>query len=98
MARDEDLGDPVPLDPAGVVVSDPGIAGGEPIFRGTRVPLSTLFDYIEDGYGLHHILAYFPTLDHDDVVTVLREAQSMVAGRRPRGDATPNDTERAAAE
>ncbi len=81
MATDDDLGDPVPLDPAGVVVSDPGIAGGEPIFRGTRVPVTTLFDYIEDGYGLNEILENFPTFDRKGVLTVLREAQSMVVGQ-----------------
>ena len=80
MATDDDLGDPVPLDPAGVVVSDPGISGGEPVFRGTRVPVATLFDYIEDGIGLNEILENFPTLDRRDVLTVLREAQSMVIG------------------
>ena len=37
------------LDPAGVVVSNSDIAGGEPIFRGTRVPVATLFSYLEDG-------------------------------------------------
>lgn len=94
MTRDDELGDPVPLDPAGVVVSDPEIAGGEPIFRGTRVPLSTLFDYIEDGCGLDMILRNFPTLDREDVLTVLREARSMVAGQDPRAAIA----ERAAAE
>ena len=94
MATDDDLSDPAPLDPAGVVVSDPGIAGGEPIFRGTRVPVSTLFDYIEDGCGLAMILRNFPTLDRGDVLTVLREARSLVAGQDPRAATV----ERAAAE
>ncbi len=38
------------LDPAGVVVSDPDIAGGEPIFRGTRVPVATLFEQHRGGH------------------------------------------------
>lgn len=74
------------LDPAGVVVSDSDIAGGEPIFRGTRVPVATLFDYIEDGIGLDEILEDFPTLDRGDVLTLLREAHGLVVGldsRRP---------------
>ncbi len=69
------------LDPAGVVVSDSDIAGGEPIFRGTRVPVSTLFSFLEDGIGLEEILADFPTLDRNDVLTVLREAHSLVVGQ-----------------
>ena len=66
--------EPRTVDPAGVVVSDPGIAGGAPIFRGTRVPVATLFEHLEDGMDLAEILAAFPTLDPDDVRTVLREA------------------------
>jgi uncharacterized protein (DUF433 family) len=74
----------VVLDPAGVVVSDPEIAGGEPIFRGTRVPVATLFAYLQEGVGLAEILAEFPTLDRDDVLTVLREAHSLVVGQELR--------------
>jgi uncharacterized protein (DUF433 family) len=72
------------LDPAGVVVSDPDIAGGEPIFRGTRVPVATLFEHLEEGVGLDEILADFPTLDRGDVLTLLREAHSLVVGQELR--------------
>lgn len=70
-----------PLDPAGVIVSDTDIAGGEPIFRGTRVPVATLFEHLEEGVPLDEILESFPTLDRSDVLTVLREAHSMVVGQ-----------------
>ena len=33
----------------GLVVSDPGILGGKPVFRGTRLPVETLFEYLADG-------------------------------------------------
>lgn len=72
------------LDPAGVVVSDSDIAGGEPIFRGTRVPVAILFDYLEDGVGLDEILERFPTLDRNDVLTLLHEAHSLVVGQDMR--------------
>jgi uncharacterized protein (DUF433 family) len=72
---------PRALDPAGVVVSDPDIAGGAPIFRGTRVPIATLFEQLEEGVGLTDILADFPTLERGDVLTVLREAHSLVVGQ-----------------
>ncbi len=70
-----------PLDPAGIVVSDADIAGGEPIFRGTRVTVATLFDHLEEGIPLDEILESFPTLDRGDVLAVLREAHSLVVGR-----------------
>lgn len=75
---------PGALDPAGIVISDPDIAGGEPIFRGTRVPIATLFEHLEDGIALGDILANFPTLDREDVLTVLREAHSLVVGQELR--------------
>jgi uncharacterized protein (DUF433 family) len=81
-----DLPEPRVLDPAGVVVSDPDIAGGEPIFRGARIPVATLFEHLADGYYLDEILTNFPTLNYQDVVTLLHEAHSLVVGqdlRRP---------------
>lgn len=69
------------LDPAGIIVSDSDIAGGEPIFRGTRVTVATLFDHLEDGIPLDEILESFPTLDRADVLTVLREAHSLIVGQ-----------------
>ena len=69
------------LDPAGVVISHSDIAGGEPIFRGTRVPIATLFSYLERGAGLDEVLENCPTLDREDVLTLLREAHSLVVGQ-----------------
>jgi uncharacterized protein (DUF433 family) len=76
------------LDPAGVVVTHQDIAGGEPIFRGTRIPVATLFEHIEAGVGLEEILADFPTLDRRDVLTLLREAHSLVVGQDLQRPAT----------
>ena len=43
-------------DALSVVHSDPEISGGIPVFRGTRVPVRSLFDYLEGGdpRGLHY--------------------------------------------
>jgi len=73
-----------PLDPAGIIVSDPEIAGGEPIFRGTRIPVATLFEHLEAGMALDEILGHFPTLDRHDVLSLLREAHSLVVGQELR--------------
>jgi uncharacterized protein (DUF433 family) len=45
-----------------IVRSDPDIMGGTPVFVGTRVPLQTLFDYIEGDEGLSEFLTDFPHL------------------------------------
>jgi uncharacterized protein (DUF433 family) len=43
-----------------------------------------LFEYLEAGYGLEEILESFPTLDRKDVLTILHEAYSLVAGQELR--------------
>jgi uncharacterized protein (DUF433 family) len=72
--------DVIALDPAGVVVSVPDIAGGEPIFRGTRVPVATLLEHLEVGVGLDEFLSDFPTVEREDALTLLRKAHSLVVG------------------
>ncbi len=42
--------------------TDPDIMSGAPVFIGTRVPLQTLFDYLEDENGLSEFLEDFPHL------------------------------------
>ena len=38
----------------GLVVSNPNILGGTPVFRGTRLPVQTLFDYLAEGLSLDY--------------------------------------------
>ncbi|MFP4336935.1 MAG: DUF433 domain-containing protein, partial [Halothece sp.] len=45
-----------------VVHSDPDILGGTPVFRGTRVPMKTLLDYLEAGDSLDVFLDHFPSV------------------------------------
>lgn len=66
---------------ASVVHSDPGIMHGTPVFRGTRVPVQTLFDYIEAGDSLERFLDHFPTVSRDQAVTALEEAAALVKKR-----------------
>jgi uncharacterized protein (DUF433 family) len=47
---------------SGVIVRNPGILGGEPIFRGTRVPLKILADYIDGGETLEQFLEQYPSV------------------------------------
>jgi uncharacterized protein (DUF433 family) len=46
----------------GVIVRDPGVLGGTPVFRGTRVPFQNLLDYLEGGQTLDQFLEDFPTV------------------------------------
>jgi uncharacterized protein (DUF433 family) len=45
-----------------VIVRDPDVLGGMPVFRGTRVPFKNLLDYLEGGHTLDEFLEEFPSV------------------------------------
>ena len=49
------------------IIRDPGICGGEPVFRGTRVTLRTVLASLAEGDSAAQILAEFPSLTDEDV-------------------------------
>ena len=68
--------------PNQVVHSDPEIMGGTPVFVGTRVPVQSLFDYLEAGDSLEEFLQAFPTVEREQAIAALeiaREAVTAVA-------------------
>ena len=56
----------------GLVVSNPGILGGTPVFHGTRLPVQTLFDYLAEGLSLDYFLETFEGVTREQAVGVLR--------------------------
>ncbi|HMK21996.1 MAG TPA: DUF433 domain-containing protein [Terriglobales bacterium] len=61
-----------------VVVRNPEILGGTPVFRGTRVPFQTLVEYLEAGQTLDEFLDDFPTVTRDAAVRSLEHAKALV--------------------
>lgn len=61
-----------------VVVSDPEIMGGTPVFPGTRVPVQTLMEYLEAGESINDFLDGFPTVSREQVIAFLEEAKEKV--------------------
>jgi uncharacterized protein (DUF433 family) len=61
-----------------VIIRDPEILGGTPVFRGTRVLFQTLLDYLEGGQTLNEFLDDFPTVTRDAAVHALEHAKSLV--------------------
>jgi len=59
---------------ADVIVRDPEILGGRPVFRGTRVPVEVLFENLEDGLSINEIIEAYPSLNKDDVIACLEGA------------------------
>ena len=47
------------------------VLGGTPVFAGTRVPVQTLFDYLEEGETLDEFLDDFPAVSREHAVRVL---------------------------
>ena len=57
---------------------DADIMGGVPVFVGTRVPVKTLFDYIEGGYAIDEFLDDFPSVSREQAIGVLESAHAAV--------------------
>jgi uncharacterized protein (DUF433 family) len=65
---------------AEVASRDPEILGGTLVFRGTRVPVRSLFDYLEGGETLDEFLHQFPSVQRAQAVALLDLAcQSVLA-------------------
>jgi uncharacterized protein (DUF433 family) len=66
-----------------VLHSDPGILGGTPVFVGTRVPVQSLFDYLEGGETLDEFLRQFRSVKREQAIAALDLARdSLLAGAR----------------
>lgn len=51
---------------------------GVAVFRGTRVPIQTLFDYLEGGDTLESFLEGFPTVSRELAIQALEEAKALL--------------------
>jgi uncharacterized protein (DUF433 family) len=58
-----------------VIVVDPDIQSGAPVFAGTRVPIQNLFDYLEEGDALEVFLDQFPSVTKEMAIAVLEQAR-----------------------
>ena len=61
-----------------VVHTDPEILGGTPVFIGTRVPVRSLFDYIEGGETLDEFLRQFPSVKREQAIAALEIARDAL--------------------
>ncbi|GBO52479.1 hypothetical protein APA_148 [Pseudanabaena sp. lw0831] len=61
----------------GIIHRDPDIMSGVPVFKGTRVPLQTFFDYLEGDGGLAEFMDDFPCLK-SQVMRVLESAAKLL--------------------
>jgi uncharacterized protein (DUF433 family) len=59
-----------------VVVQNPDILGGDPVFAGTRVPVKSLFDHLEGGDSIQDFLEGFPSVKREQVILLLDESKA----------------------
>jgi uncharacterized protein (DUF433 family) len=61
-----------------LIQTDPEILGGIPVFKGTRVPIRSLFDHLEGGDSIDDFLEGFPSVRREQVVALLEMSQQRV--------------------
>ena len=61
-----------------LITVDPEILGGAPVFKGTRVPVKTLFEYLENDYSVEEFLDCFPSVSRDLVSKVLERSEQAL--------------------
>lgn len=69
------------VDVRDLIMIDPEILGGTPVFNGTRVPLETLFDHLEEGISLDEFLDDFPSVSKEQAVAALELAARLLSSK-----------------
>jgi len=64
-----------------VIVSSPDVLGGALVFKGTRVPVRNLFDYLMEGSSTKEFLKDFPTVSFEQVRFVLQSAETAIENK-----------------
>ena len=62
------------------VVLDPEICHGKPTIKGTRVLVSIILEYLEEGTSFEEIIDAFPSITTDDIKAAIRYAKEVVEG------------------
>ena len=66
-----------------LITVDADILGGTPVFKGTRVPVKTLFEYLEDNYTLEEFLECFPSVTREMACRILECSESALLNSAP---------------
>ena len=66
------------IEPGTIIVKNPAILNGEPVFRGTRVLFKSLTDYLEHGRSLSEFLDDFPGVSRQDAIAAIEQARSSL--------------------
>ena len=61
-----------------LIMIDAELLGGTPVFKGTRVPVKTLFEYLENDYSLDQFIECFPSVTHEMARKLLERSESVL--------------------
>lgn len=61
-----------------LITIDKDILGGQTVFKGTRVPVESLFDHLESGVSIDDFLEDFPTVSKEQAVAILELANKLL--------------------
>lgn len=61
-----------------VITIDNDIQSGTPVFKGTRVPVQSLFWHLEEGVTIDDFLEDFPSVSREQVIQLLELTNKMV--------------------
>ena len=64
-----------------LVSCSPEVMSGTPVFRGTRVPVKNLLDYLAAGDSLEDFLAQFPTVKREQAIALLPIAEELIVAK-----------------
>ena len=63
------------------ITIDQEVLGGQPVFKGTRVPIETLFLHLEKGVSLDEFLEDFPTGSKEQAIKILGIAEKIMTSK-----------------
>jgi len=69
------------MDIKDLISKDPEILGGKPVFKGTRVPIESLFDHLEAGVSIDEFLEDFPTVTKEQAIFALEIANKILTSK-----------------
>lgn len=64
-----------------LISKDAELMGGQPVFKGTRVPVESLFDHLEAGVSLDEFLDDFPTVSKEQAIAILEVANKLLTSK-----------------
>ena len=69
------------MDLKDIISIDPEVLSGQPVFKGTRVPVESLFDHLEAGVSLDLFLDDFPSVTKQQAVPALEIANKLLTSK-----------------